>query len=74
VEDVKATKELTVNNNDPKIRFNYHKYREYRKQHDKLSDEDLDNLDKLDHMSSFDKVDVKELIHSGYLVLDKWCI
>ncbi len=55
------------------LKFNYQKYREYRKEHDKLSDVDLDNLDKLDHMSTFDKVDVKVLIYSGYLILDKWC-
>lgn len=55
------------------IRFDYQKYREYRKQHDNLSDEDLDNLDRLDNMSSYDKVDVKELIREGYLIIDKWC-
>lgn len=55
------------------LKFNYQKYREYRNEHDKLSDVDLDNLDKLDHMSTFDKVDVKVLIYSGYLILDKWC-
>lgn len=55
------------------IKFNYQKYREYRKLHDKLSDSDLDNLDKLDHMSSFNGKDVKELIYEGYLILDKWC-
>jgi len=55
------------------LKFNYQKYREYRKEHDKLSDVDLDNLDKIDHMSTFDKVDVKVLIYSGYLILDKWC-
>jgi len=56
-----------------RLKFNYYKYCEYRKEHDKLTDEDLDNLDKLDHMSTFDKVDVKEIIHAGYLVLDIGC-
>jgi len=64
---------IGINMNNNNLKFNYLKYREYRKEHDNLSDEDLDNLDKLDHMSSFDKIDVKELIHAGYLVLDKWC-
>lgn len=55
------------------IRFDYQKYRDYRKAHDNLTDEDLDNLDSLDHMSSFNGKDVKELIYDGYLILDKWC-
>lgn len=55
------------------MKFNYQKYRNWRKEHEKLDDKALDIIEDFNNYKELDGIEYEEIWKIGRIIIKDWC-
>ena len=55
------------------MKFNYQKYRDWRKEHEKLDDKALDIIEEFNNYKELDGMNYEEIWKIGRIIIKDWC-